>query len=189
MAFGRKEARDPRSFDLNDAVRGLESVLRRFIDEHIDLALNLSSSPGAVEASQPALEEALVQLTVAASSALPAGGRIEIAVTAHDVEAARPESADGAAPGRHALLSITASGWGLDADVQEQEGLASARRTIDRMGGHLAVKSSPGSSLTFNVRVPRVQGTNEFESEEFAHEVDVTTPSTESVPGTERVEM
>jgi len=187
VAFGRKEARDPRTFDLNDAVRGLESVLRRFIDEHIDLAFDLSSSPGTVEGSQPALEEALVQLTVAASSALPAGGRIEIAVAAHDIEAARPE-ADGSAPGRHALLSITASGWGLDADVQEQEGLASARRSIDRMGGHLAVNSSPGS-LTFNVRVPRLQGTNEFESEEFAHEVDVTTPSTELAPGTERVEM
>ena len=189
VAFGRKEARDPRTFDLNEAVRGLETVLRRFIDEHIDLALNLSSSPGIVEASQPALEEALVQLTVAASGALPAGGRVEIAVIAHDVEVVRPESADGSAPGRHALLSITASGWGLDADVQEQEGLASARKSIDRMGGHLAVKSSPGSSLTFNVRVPRVQGTNEFESEESAHEVDMTAPSTESAPRTERVEM
>jgi len=188
VAFGRKEARDPRTFDLNDAVRGLESVLRRFIDEHIDLSLNLSSSPGTVDASQPALEEALVQLTVAASSALPAGGRIDLAVTAHDIELTGA-SAGGPPPGRYALLSITASGWGLDADVQEQEGLVSARRSIDRMGAHLAVDGTPGVSLTFNLHVPRVHGTNEFESEEFAHDVDVTAPSIESASGTERVEM
>jgi PAS domain S-box-containing protein len=188
VAFGRKEARDPRVFDLNDAVRGLESVLRRFIDEHIDLDIHLSSSPGTVEASQPALEEALVQLTVAASSALPAGGRLDIAITA-DRDAKQHEPADGPAPARYARLAITAAGWGLDADVQEHEGLVSARRSLDRMGGHLVVHSAPGTSLTFTIYVPRVQGTNEFESEECAHEVDVTSPSIESASGTERVEM
>ena len=57
------------------------------------------------------------------------------------------------------------------------------------MGAHLAVDGTPGVSLTFNLHVPRVHGTNEFESEEFAHDVDVTAPSIESASGTERVEM
>lgn len=200
VAFGRKEARDPRTFDLNDATRALESVLRRLIDEHIDLALDLSSSLGTVETSQPALEEAVVQLTVAAASALPAGGRIDIATAPHDVAAAPGEAADGPAPGRYARLSITASGWGLDADVQDRfsgvastvpagdvsKGLISARRSIDKMGGQVSVDGTPGVSLTFHLHIPRVHGTNEFESEECGSEVDVMAPSIGGATGTQR---
>jgi PAS domain S-box-containing protein len=203
VAFGRKEARDPRTFDLNEAIRALESVLRRVIDEHIDLALNFSPTLGTVETSQPALEEAVVQFTVAAASALPAGGRIEIATIAHDVEAAPANGSDGPVPGRYARLSICASGWGLDADVQDRvagvattivtgdvgKGLIAARRSIDRLGGHVSVDGIPGASLTFHLYVPCVHGTNEFESEEFAGEVDVMEPSLDAASGTERVEM
>jgi PAS domain S-box-containing protein len=202
VAFGRKEARDPRTFDLNEAIRTLESVLRRVIDEHIDLALNLSSTLGTVETSQPALEEAVVQFTVAAASALPAGGRIDIETTEHNVDAV-PDVGDGPAPGRYARLSISASGWGLDADVQNRfagvattvvtgdvsKGLIAARRSIDRLGGHVSVDGTAGVSLTFHLFVPRVQGTNEFESEEFAGEIDVTESSIDAAPGTQRVEM
>ena len=203
VAFGRKEARDPRTFDLNDAMRALESVLRRVIDEHIDVALNLSSALGTVETSQPALEEAVVQFTVAAASALPAGGRIDIATAEHDVDAMPADGGDGPVPGRYARLSISASGWGLDADVQDRvagvataaatgdlsTGLIAARRSIDRLGGHVSVDGTPGASLTFHLYVPRVHGTNEFESEEFAGEVDMMEPSIGAASGNQRVEM
>jgi two-component system, cell cycle sensor histidine kinase and response regulator CckA len=203
VAFGRKEARDPRTFDVNDAIRALESVLRRVIDEHIDLALNLSPALGTVETSQPALEEAVVQFAVAAASALPAGGRIDIATTEHDVDAMAGDGGDGPVPGRYARLSISASGWGLDADAQNRfagvattvatgdvsKGLIAARRSIDRLGGHVSVDGTPGVSLTFHLCVPRVHGTNEFESEELGGEVDVMEPSIDAASGTQRVEM
>jgi len=203
VAFGRKEARDPRTFDLNEAIRALESVLRRVIDEHIDLALNFSPALGTVETSQPALEEAVVQFTVAAASALPAGGRIDIATIEHDVEAMPADGRDGPVPGRYARLSISASGWGLDADVQDRfagvattvvtgdvsRGLIAARRSIDRLGGHVSVDGRPGASLTFHLYIPCVHGTNEFESEEFAGEVDVMEPSIDAASVVKRVEM
>jgi PAS domain S-box-containing protein len=203
VAFGRKEARDPRSFDLNEAIRTLETVLRRVIDEHIDLALTLSPALGTVETSQPALEEAVVQFTVAAASALPAGGRIDIATIEHDVDAMPGDGRDGPVPGRYARLSISASGWGLDADAQDRfagvattagtgdvsKGLIAARRSIDRLGGHVSVDGTPGASLTFHLYVPCVHGTNEFESEECAGEVDVTEPSIDAASAIKRVEM
>jgi PAS domain S-box-containing protein len=202
VAFGRKEARDPRTFDVNDAIRTLESVLRRVIDEHIELVLNLSPALGTVETSQPALEEAVVQFTVAAASALPAGGRIDIATTEHNVDV-MPDDGDGPVPGRYARLSISASGWGLDADAQNRfagvattvvtgdvsKGLIAARRSIDRLGGHVSVDGTPGVSLIFHLCVPRVHGTNEFESEELGGEVDVMEPSIDAASGTQRVEM
>jgi signal transduction histidine kinase len=201
VAFGRKEGRDPRAFDLNAAVRALEGVVRRLIDEHIELALELTESVGTVDGSQPALEEALVHLTVAASGALPAGGAIRISTAAHQIEPAH--AADGLEPGRYAVLSIAATGWGLDADIQDrlsgdaptastagaQSRLASARRGLAAMGGHVAVGGAPGSSLNFKVYVPRASGADALESEDFASEVSLLPSSIDEAQGTHRVEM
>jgi PAS domain S-box-containing protein len=197
VAFGRKEARDPSAFDLNAAVRALEHVMRRVIDEHIELALGLTESVGTVDGSQPALEEALVHLTVAAAGALPAGGEIRISTSACQVEAS--DAPDGLEPGRYALLSVAASGWGLDAELNDRltdrtsatastgapMRLASARRSLAGMGARIAVAGIPGSSLTFNVYMPRAGGA---ESEEFGSEV-VVTPSVDASTDTDRVEM
>jgi signal transduction histidine kinase len=197
IAFGRKEARDPRAFDLNGAVRALEHVVRRVIDEHIELTLQLADSMDTVDGSQPALEEALVHLTVAAAGALPAGGEIRISTADCDVETS--DALDGLEPGRYAVLSIGASGWGLDADMHErladrtpatpsigaQLRLASARRGLAGMGGHITVAGTPGSSLTFNVYVPRACS---VELEEGASEVAVL-PSLDAPAEIDRVEM
>jgi PAS domain S-box-containing protein len=198
VAFGRKEARDPRAFDLNDAVRALEHVMRRVIDEYIELSLELGDAVGTVDGSQPALEEALVHLIVAAGGALPAGGELRISTAARDVEAI--DATDGLEPGRYAVLSIAASGWGLDADIHDrlsaatpstgaQLRLASARRNIAAMGGHVGVAGDPGSSLIFNVYVPRAGGAGAFESEDFASEVAVMPSSNNASPETGSVEM
>jgi signal transduction histidine kinase len=186
VAFGRKEARDPKTFDLNETVRGLERVVRRLIDEHIDIALALAPDAGAVEVSEPALEEAVVHLGVAAASALPAGGRIELATRACDVEATDDNGPDGLKAGHYGLISITASGWGLDAEIQRDDvtkGVASARRSIGRVGGSVSAIAVAGTSLTFRIYVPAVQGTGEFESEEYTADVDATSSSIEATPG------
>jgi signal transduction histidine kinase len=186
VAFGRKEARDPKTFDLNETVRGLERVVRRLIDEHIDIALALAPDAGAVEVSEPALEEAVVHLGVAAASALPAGGRIELATRACDVEATDDNGPDGLKAGHYGLISITASGWGLDAEIQRDDvtkGVTSARRSIGRVGGSVSAIAVAGTSLTFRIYVPAVQGTEEFESEEYTADVDATSSSIEATPG------
>jgi len=195
VAFGRKEARDPRAVDLNDAVRRFEGMLRRLIDEHIEIAITLAPSLGSIEASEPALEEAVVHLTVAATSALPAGGRIDIATALREV-GSQGDAPDSLRAGPYALLSITASGWGIDAEVQDRasgtvtgaaandvtKGLAVARRSVSRMSGEVSVAGVPGASLTFNIFLPRVHGTDEFESEESKHDVNTTVnePSSEA---------
>src|SRR6185503_4656364 len=76
VAFGRRESRDLSALDLNGVVGRMEDVLRRLIDEHIELSLALSPSLAPVLAAQPPVEEALVNLTVAAVDVLPAGGRV-----------------------------------------------------------------------------------------------------------------
>jgi PAS domain S-box-containing protein len=152
VAFGRREARQPAQLDLNDMVRDLESLLRRVADEHVELTLELARQVDTAQADRAVIGEALIGLTMAAASALPAGGRIQVSTTARDV-ASRNEAPDGVAPGAYAVLKVTASGWGLaSAEVHSASGpIAPIRHAVERAGGTLVVVTTPESSLEFSV--------------------------------------
>jgi PAS domain S-box-containing protein len=179
VAFGRREGRDPAALDLNGLVSGLENVLRRLIDEHIELALTLAPQLERVEAAQPSVEEALVNLTVAAADALPAGGRIDVETASVEIDRESAERHEGIEPGTYSVLTITATGWGMDTEIRERlqrarqtqeptvdevgRRFSSAARAVGQTGGGLGIDGVAGESLTFRVYLPRVQRADALE--------------------------
>src|SRR6185436_14597845 len=89
---------------------------------------------------------------MAAATALPAGGRIQVSTAMKDI-ASRNEAPEGVAPGAYAVLRVTASGWGLaTADAQSASGpIASIRQAVERTGGTLVVATTPDSPLELSV--------------------------------------
>jgi len=162
VAFGRREARDPSAIDLNAVIRDMEAVVRRLVDEHIELRLDLEPRLEAAQAAQPVVEEALVNLVVTARDVLPAGGRIAIGTACVDV--GREHSGrDPVEPGAYVVLSLTATGWGIDDAVHARfspsadsdSRFAVASRALAQTGGSLTVEGVPDESLTFKVYLPR----------------------------------
>jgi two-component system cell cycle sensor histidine kinase/response regulator CckA len=168
VAFGRREARDVTALDLNLVVSRMEDVLRRLIDEHIELTVNVNPSLMPVLAAQPPVEEALVNLTVAAVDVLPAGGRIHIDLATVSVDGGNAAQHDGIEPGAYGVISLTATGWGIDDGTRERllegqataeavsRGYSSAVRAVKQAGAGLRLQSVSGDSLTFTVYVPHV---------------------------------
>jgi PAS domain-containing protein len=168
VAFGRREARDLTALDLNAVVIRMEDVLRRLIDEHIELTLTTTPSLPPVFAAQPPIEEALVNLTVASVDVLPAGGRIQIDLASVAVDGDNAAQHEGVAPGSYGVISLTATGWGIDHRTRERllagqtraedisRGYASALRAVGQAGGGLRLDSVSGDSLTFRFYVPHV---------------------------------
>jgi PAS domain S-box-containing protein len=168
VAFGRRESRDLAALDLNSVVSRLEDVLRRLIDEHIELTLVTGPSLPPVLAAQPPVEEALVNLTVAAVDVLPAGGRIQIDTIAVNVDGENAAQHDGIEHGSYGVISLTATGWGIDHRTREQmrdghpsaeevnKGYSSAVRAVGHAGGALRLDTVSGDSLTFRVYLPHV---------------------------------
>ena len=168
VAFGRREARDLSALDLHAVVARMEDVLRRLTDEHIELTFGLASSLLPVLAAQPPLEEALVNLTVAAADVLPAGGRVHIDTATVVVDGSNAETHAGIEPGAYGLISLTATGWGIDAGTRDRmtgdapgedigKGYSSAARAAGQAGGSLRLDSAGGDSMTFTVYLPHVQ--------------------------------
>jgi hypothetical protein len=147
----------------------MEDVLRRLVDEHIELMFHAASAVARVEAAQPVVEEVLVNLTVAASAALPAGGRIDVETASVDVGPENSGAHDGIEPGSYGVVSLTATGWGIDAEIRQRlltseapadeiaRGYASASRAVRQAAGGLRVEEAAGESLTFTVYLPHVE--------------------------------
>jgi PAS domain S-box-containing protein len=168
VAFGRRESRHLAALDLSSVVGRMEDVLRRLIDEHIELTLDANPSLAPVLAAQPPVEEALVNLTVAAVDVLPAGGRIRIDTATVDVNEDNRTQHDGIEPGSYGVIALTATGWGIDDRTRERmlagtapaeevsKGYSSAVRAVGQAGGGLRVESVSGDSLTFRIYLPHV---------------------------------
>ncbi len=156
VAFGRRGARVPEPLDLNAVVRELEPVMRRLIDEPIELAFEPAPSLALVEVERSVLEEVLVNLAVGADDALPAGGRVRIATANLDVTTTTAELRSG----EYVAVSLTAQGWGIStASPGTSTGVVAAQRAIERLGGTLAVAAVSDESVTYTAYLPQASVT------------------------------
>ena len=153
VAFGRRGARSAEPLDVNTVVRGVEDVMRRLVDDHIELTLDLAAALELIEGERPVLEEALVNLAVAAGDTLPAGGRLRLVTSSQEI--GHP-AAGGPAPGDYVVLALTAQGWGAaTADAGGSAALASAQRAVARLGGLVTAETVSDESLTLTVYLPQ----------------------------------
>lgn len=162
LAFGRKQALDPKVLHLNRVVREMGSVLRRVIGENIEIRSALDPRLGHVRVDPAQLEQVILNLAVNARDAMPGGGILTIETT-ND--------------GPDVRLSIRDTGRGMDDSVQRRLfepyfttktdgrgnglGLALVYGTVKQSGGSIDVESAPGQGSTFHIRFPRIDEVEE----------------------------
>jgi CheY-like chemotaxis protein len=163
LAFGRRQVMDPEVLDLNDVVRETDGLLQRVIGEDVRLLTKLAHEAVVVKADRGQLEQVITNLAVNARDAMPGGGTLTICVATAD-----PEPGDANAP-RHAVLSVTDEGAGIDAataslifepffttkgDKGTGLGLATVHGIVAQSGGQVVLETELGSGSTFNVYLP-----------------------------------
>jgi PAS domain S-box-containing protein len=79
LIFSRKQKVQPVVLDLNDAVKDLDKMLRRLVDEHIEMEFVPGKQTGRIKADPGYIWQVLMNLVVNARDAMPNGGKLTIA--------------------------------------------------------------------------------------------------------------
>jgi PAS domain S-box-containing protein len=168
LAFGRKQPVQPEVLDLNDVVREIAGILQRLVREDVELEFALDPHLPCIQADRNQIRQLLLNLVTNARDATPRGGRIEIRTDERVVSGDTQGAA--ARKGRYAMLSVTDTGEGMDAETREHIfepffttkavgqgtglGLASVHGIVEQNGGMIEVESAPGRGATFRILLP-----------------------------------
>jgi two-component system, cell cycle sensor histidine kinase and response regulator CckA len=167
LGYGRKQALNPRSVDLNAVVRDTVGMLTPLLGPAVDLHTTLSPSPCLASVDPAAIQQVLVNLAVNARDAMPAGGRIDIGTALVRLETGALSSGYPANAGSFVRLACADNGLGMTADVlsrifepffttkAEGEGsglgLPMAYGIVKQSNGEVVVDSTPGQGTTFSI--------------------------------------
>ena len=172
LAFSRRQVLELRDVDLNRVVQTIEPVLRRSLSERHELIVRLQLRDTMVRADPRQLEQVLLNLTLNARDAMPAGGRLTIETGSvellADEEAA--SSGGGPSPGTYAVVVVKDTGHGMDRATLERAfepffttkgvgrgsglGLSVVHGIVNQTGGSIQVQSEPGKGTTFTLYLP-----------------------------------
>jgi two-component system cell cycle sensor histidine kinase/response regulator CckA len=172
LAFSRKQVLNIKPTELNSVVRNVEKLLLRLIGEDVDLSTQLAGEDLIVMADAGQIEQVLMNLATNARDAMPEGGALTISTAVIELGADFAGTLGYGKPGEHALISVSDTGCGMDAQTREKLfepffttkkpgkgtglGLAIVYGIIKQHYGNITVYSEPGKGSTFKIYLPLI---------------------------------
>jgi two-component system, cell cycle sensor histidine kinase and response regulator CckA len=173
LAFSRKQPIAPRVMDMNTVVREMSGMLRRLINENIDLQIEVEETPICCSADATHMQQVLMNLSSNARDAMPEGGRLVIRCSSLTVNAEQAEKLAPLMPGDYVVLAVSDSGSGIDPAIRQRIfepffttkgigrgtglGLSTVYGVVKQNNGFIFVESEMDLGTTFKVYLPRVQ--------------------------------
>ena len=165
LAFSRRQVLRPETLNLNAVIGEMEKILRGLAPPDIELVMSLAPDLGKVRADRGQIEQVVMNLCVNARDAMPQGGKLTL-------ETRNVELEQGVKPGPYALLAISDTGCGMDAETRARIfepffttkefgkgtglGLSTCHGIVQQSGGDILVRSEPGQGARFEVYLPRL---------------------------------
>lgn len=170
LSFSRKQALAPRPASVDDVIGGVREMLRRLVPATIDMVFVPGAGGALVRIDPGQLEQAVMNLVINASHAMPRGGRIEVRTRVESVDHPRTVRAGELTSGRHVVLSVCDTGTGMNdatlaklfdpffttkpAGTGTGLGLTIVRNIVIDHEGAIDVRSASGQGTTFEVFLP-----------------------------------
>ncbi|OYV65458.1 MAG: hypothetical protein B7Z72_12255, partial [Gemmatimonadetes bacterium 21-71-4] len=165
----RRQRLEVTALDLTAVVSDFVRMIRRVLREDIALSL-VTEGPVGAHADPGAVEEILMNLVTNARDAMPTGGKLTIATERRTLDAEAAALHGCSAPGDYAVLSVSDTGTGIDAETQHRIfepffttkpvgsgtglGLSMVHGLVTQHGGCVSVYSEVGRGTTFRVYLP-----------------------------------
>ena len=189
LAFSRKQVLHPQVINVNNLIADITGLLRRTLEEHIEIETVTGAGLWNCEVDPAQLENALVNLAVNARDAMPDGGKLTIETQNSrlddDYAAAQAE----VEPGQYVMLAVSDTGTGMPPEVREHVfepffttkaigqgsglGLSMVYGFVKQSGGHVTIYSEEGEGTTVKLYLPCTAETAADERKPVTGEVPV----------------
>jgi two-component system, cell cycle sensor histidine kinase and response regulator CckA len=170
LVFSRKQLVQLHVIDPNDAVKDLDVLLRRLIDNKIEIAI-VHGQSGHIRADSGHIGQVLMNLALNARDAMPNGGKLSIETGNVTLDENYTNTHRGTTSGVYVMLSVSDTGTGMTEKVKARLfepffttkptgtglGLATCRTIVEQSGGYIDVFSEIGKGTTFKIYFPRVE--------------------------------
>ncbi|WP_411281620.1 ATP-binding protein [Gemmatimonas sp.] len=173
LAYARRQTIEPQQLDLGAHVRQMASMLERLLGADIALEVDVTTTDSSVWIDPSQLDQVVVNLSVNARDAMPAGGSLRLLVESGTVDDALAAEL-GMAAGEAISLIVQDDGHGIAPDALPHVfepffstkpigkgtglGLATVDGIIRQAGGAISVASSVERGAAFTIRLPKVRG-------------------------------
>ncbi len=180
LGFSRKQIIQPKPIDLNAIVTEARGMLQPLLGELIQVRAVLQPNLGRVVADPGQIEQILMNLAANARDAMPRGGTLTIETRDVSVGQYERRGKSDLPPGSYVVLSVTDTGAGMSAEVQQNIfepffttkergkgtglGLATVYGIVKQNGGWIEVYSELGMGTAFHITLPRISGPDECEA-------------------------
>lgn len=172
LAFSSNQMASPRALDLNSIVTEMVAMLEPMVGENVRITTSLASQLGSVVVDLNQMSQVIMNLGANARDAMPNGGTLLLETRNEDVPESGLEGHPEVPPGPYAVLTVTDSGTGIDAQTMQSIfepffttkqrgrgtglGLAAVHGIVRQNGGWIDVESVVGKGSSFHVYLPRV---------------------------------
>ncbi|MFN3433280.1 MAG: PAS domain-containing protein [Sphingomonas sp.] len=194
LAFGRRQALEPKVVNVTRFVQGMDDMLRRAIGEGIEVETVFGGGLWNCFIDPAQIENALLNLAINARDAMNGTGKLTIELANAHLDDAYARTHDEVEAGQYVMLAVSDTGSGMAADIVAKVfepffstksegkgsglGLSMVYGFVKQSGGHVKIYSEVGEGTTIKLYLPR-----SMESED----VEVTVDTGQIEGGTETV--
>ncbi len=172
LSYARRQTLRPQVVGLHEQLGRVVPLLRRALAARHQLETAFGGAELTVNVDPAQLETAVMNLVLNARDALPEGGRITLGVACRTVDGTLPALPDPITPGRYAAVFVEDSGRGIPEAAQRRVfdpffttkqvgkgsglGLSMVYGFVRQSGGHLDLRSRPGSGTRVELLLPAI---------------------------------
>ncbi len=180
LMFGREAPLRPVVLDLNHQIKKVVDLMSHTLPKTIDIRFTPVDAPLFIHADPSQIDQAIMNVAINASEAMPEGGRLAIQLTAVDLDDEYCAYHHGVKPGPYVLLSLSDTGLGMDErtaarifepffSTKEKGaikgtglGLSVVQGIVEQHGGHINCRSEPGEGTEVDIYFPAAQPPPKF---------------------------
>lgn len=174
LGFARKQTIAPESLDLNAVVESALPMLRKLIEEGIEVAWQPGANLWPIRMDPSQIDQILTNLCVNASDAIGSVGTITIETKNIELDQSAVATGLSVSPGDYVMLVVNDTGSGMDEKTLTHIfepffttkelgkgtglGLATVEGIVQQNEGQVRVYSKPGVGTAFQIYLPRHDG-------------------------------